>query len=320
MINTTGIKHQIPNMMRMFKRRLVSQQELDAMLVGISSQQRNLGSLPSDWFSSSLPKDKYSTFTQKIFSVFGNFAKKSKSQIDTKESYFVEQLEELEKRLEKALGKKIKTQHIGRGSIGRTFKLVVGENEGKKYVIKIFHLGERVDGHGKSKEIANAINYSHTKQKPARAQFFFGRIAGKKNYDGFMVTEYIPGKEDVFFSVPGPQIKYSRFNLIDAIGRNKKQGSLVDFGEIERKYTNKKAEEIAKQLIDALKKSDYKHAKKIVSKYKKLPEYEEVVLKLLDDCPIDEDICRMKNIRVDWDYTPEQIKIIKMLEEIGCSG
>ena len=279
-ISAVGQKTTV-NMMRLFKRRLVCAGELKAILSHVSEEERCLGHLPTDWFGRKKTDEEKAAMTKDVFKAFSFFAKGVYSKIDAGESIFESFLKFLKKDLRKITKKQVSMSYWGKGLFGKVFKLRINN---KDYAVKVFHMSDSLNNnHGKSKEIANAIAYNHSKKRSSRADFYFGKIAGEFDMDGFLVTEFVHGKAEEIIPPPG-RYEYRRFWTPDAYrGYNTINGKLLDFGGIYKNFSNKKAEKMAKTLSRAILRGEVNTAVNLIRTKGNTPEYKEVVRKFLQE-------------------------------------
>ncbi|MCR4881192.1 MAG: hypothetical protein K6A44_04485 [bacterium] len=278
-ISATGQRATV-NMMRLFKRRLLSAEELKAIVKSTPQEERYLGHLPTDWFGKRKTNEEISELTQKVFASFSRFATGVYSKINMSPVLYESFIKYLRADIRQLTKHRASMEYVGRGLFGKVFKLKV---KGKEYALKVFHMSDREsDLHGKSKEIANAIAYNHAKSRRRRADFYFGKIAGENDMDGFILTEFVPG-EMVEKNLAPRRYEYRRYSTNDAYkGYNTINGKLVDFGDISDVFTNKMSASIAKQLLWAIQARDYKKAYSLILKYENLPEYREAAKNIFD--------------------------------------
>ena len=309
-ISKIGQPHVI-NMMKLFKNRLVSAQEIYAILDNTPNNARYLGCLPYDWFPRGMKSSDFTAFSEDVFETFSDFAKEVHSSPNVHIDCLVPFFKAFEKKLGAILGKKINISFENNGFYGKILKITTDKD---KFALKFFHAGRRSDDHGKTKEIANAIAYNHSKTKAKRSQFFFGKIAGKNDKDGFILTEFVEGKRRFVPDTP-PEFEYRRFDTPDAEnGFNKINGKLYDFGLIKANYSNKTAETIAKKMLSAIKLGDKEEVLKLIAKYKGTNEYAEVIEKILNRYLMMREQSGKVFLK---NYSGKQIEIMGLLERGG---
>lgn len=150
------------------------------------NSRRFVGNLPPDWINT-IPKEKRKETVQQIQDLFADFAKKICSYWKVKSKNYKLAAPEFEKKLEEILNLKVNINYYSQGDLGKTFKLNVGE---KLYIFKNFHRDLIIDGeelHGKTFEPAFAP-YAHKNGCKTFADFYFGKVAAKKDHDGFILT------------------------------------------------------------------------------------------------------------------------------------
>ncbi|MCR4880663.1 MAG: hypothetical protein K6A44_01740 [bacterium] len=259
MVNISQIRPKTVNMMRLFKKRLASPEQMQAILENIGDNERNLGSIPYDWFEKTLSTDERGSFASMVFDIFADFAASIRS------AWFApipqQKISMLQQNLSEHVDKKATVEYLAEGAIGKAFKFNIKD---KNYVLKIFHDVTGLDlEHGKNIEVANAISFCHGTKPSQRANFFFGKIAREKDKDGFMVTEFVPQGKNAK-SISPTEMEYHRFYIFDDAKRNTVDGKRVDFGGIRLNYSSKEKEQLAKKFFPILERIDKKAIKKLL--------------------------------------------------------
>ena len=312
MVNISKIgQTPVINMMKLFKRRLVSAQELYAILEHTPDKARYLGYLPPEWIPKSIGASEKAAFSGDVFEAFSDFAKEIHSSQNVHINSLVPFFKVFEKKLGAILGKETKVSFENNGFYGKILKITIGK---KDFALKCFHSGRINDHHGKTKEIANAIAYNHAKKSSKRSRFYFGKIANKNDKDGFILSEFVDGSSKFINDTPA-EFEYRRFDTPDAEnGFNKINGKLYDFGLIKPNYSNKTAETIAKKILSAIKLGDKEEVLRLIEKYKGTNEYDEVIEKILNRYLMMREHSGKFFLK---NYSGSQIEIMGMLERGG---
>ena len=295
------------NMLRLFKRRLVEPAELKAILSHVSDEERCLGSLPVDWFGTKRTSEERKLLTKNIFNIFSDFAKDTYSSSYVSPEKFEPFVLKFCSSLQDILDKAVTMSYLDKGLFGKVFRLNAGD---KDYALKVFHSGVTNQKHGKTKEIANAINYCHDRKRRSRADFYFGKIAGEKDEDGFMVTEFIQRDPKEFLMRMHPLYQYRRYCVVDEGGFNNIKNRLIDFGDIFRYYPDKKTEKMAKRLTNAVASGDFKTVIEMKKEYGSNSVFGNIIADILGEYSIFKDVPRLLKQK----HSPKQLEILSFLE------
>lgn len=183
------IKHR--NLTSFLKKELKTPKQVEQILKECPQTSRHIGALPSDWLTN-IPKSERADYTKKISGLFSYFAQKTSLPRKIEGEAFNETVSEFGKRLQALTGQNVEVSYLGKGTIGRTFKIKVGKNT---YVSKSFFPDPQKHGyyssHGKGAEICNASFASKHAVKGQFADFYFGKFARHDDNDGFLVTKFI---------------------------------------------------------------------------------------------------------------------------------
>lgn len=175
---------------------------------------RKVGEIPNDWLEKVNKKDKKKAI-DKIYRAIENF------RLDESE-------EELSKKLEEILNKKVKISYIDEGTFGKCYKISI-ENA-KDYCLKIFKNNLDINSdHGAHVEVQNALianNYSDEYVK-----FYFGKVAPKNYADSFLITQFLSDDIKTEQTRESWNQKYIIYNT-DTNVKNQINDTFIDFGGI----------------------------------------------------------------------------------------
>jgi len=160
---------------------------------------RFVGNLPPDWIER-LPKENRKDYVQKIQDLFSNLAEILSSK-ETEYNLVVAKnqrhLTNFKLQFKNLLGADVGLYTLspeGNGSFAKAYVLKIDE---KKYLFKVFHSDQtkqkRINSSWKLVEPARAPFVMRTSKK-GFAKFYFGRMAGLNDKDGFMLTEFLQEK------------------------------------------------------------------------------------------------------------------------------
>ena len=246
--------------------------QAESLLEKYPQTSRFMGSVPYSWLKN-IKKEDIPDYTKLIFALFADFAKNMHCKRDDSPLNYKKQMQEYSLKLEELIGLKTKIEYLGEGTIGRTYKLSVGE---ENYVIKTFFTNPVKFGyytrHGKGAEILSAVYAKYNAPKGYFADFYFGKFARNDDYDGFMITKYI--------DYDNAKISYLKNMLLERlieqpiycgnlVNNNAVLDTVVDYGEIRKGgLSNNRQYEIQKQVLSALLAEDAKKFNEICRQYK----------------------------------------------------
>ena len=186
--------------------------ELDDLLDVLPSTSRNVGDMPDGWLTN-IPVDKRGQASEEIFEAITHFQQNR-------------DIIALEKELTAVMGKDVKIKHLGSGSYGTGYKVTVDGADDT--VLKIFHkscVGDELAELGKDLptmirkplkaniEKSYQVHGQHIETQTGLfvnehsddfVKMYFGRVAGKNNQDGFLVTQFL---DDGVTPVPKTTVK-----------------------------------------------------------------------------------------------------------------
>lgn len=213
-----------------------------------------VGNLPPDWIDR-IPKGSRKETVQQIQDLFANLAENIYSPIFTKFDRNEKFITDFTNKLQNILKLETHIDFINEGSIGKAFRLGVGNNQ---YVFKAFHsliCPEFWDLHGKVVEPARA---SFAKKHGCKSftKFYFGKIAEMDAKNGFMVTKFEDSKREL---TPQDEIKRlirilkspvttpdMTINSAIMTGGNTIRRKIIDYGNL--KLFNNNLKETAVQI------------------------------------------------------------------------
>lgn len=219
-----------------------------------------VGNLPKSWIDL-IPKAERPEKIAAVQDTFAEFAGKLYCERESLPD-FEAPFREFSGKMTSILGITPEINYLGQGYIGKAYKLKMG---GENYVFKVFHTDPYKFGydsaHGKGIEPAVA---PFVKAKTARgvfAKFYFGKVAGEQDADGFMVTKFIDennAKKGNFFNNLSLYMIYLYSNLITC-GEpfdKKVRNTILEYGAIRLNSAsvlkNLKARKISRRLWKAV--------------------------------------------------------------------
>ena len=191
--------------------------ELDEILISYPLLRREVGNIPFDWLNRIENKK---SATKKIYKAIQRFQNSKNTDSFSKE-------------LAEILSKKVNVEYISKGAYGSTYKIEI--EEATPACIKLFHINDagfhdlRNGGHY---EIQTALFLNE--QSNDFVKMYFGKVAGEKNKDAFLVTQFLSDtiKPQKY---PLTAQKY-KIRYFDDKPQNSINGKIVDFGGV---YINK---------------------------------------------------------------------------------
>lgn len=233
---------------------------------------RFVGNLPPDWIDK-IPKGNRKETIQQIQDIFSEFAEKLCTPMYTAfnkdENFVIDFLNKLQKTLKLVPN----IEFIKEGSLGKAFKLEIGN---KNYVLKTFHSNTDPcyrQKHGKIIETSRTP-YTEKNGYKSFADFYLGKIASKEGKDGFILTGFedknknLTQQEEIKrllrllkapFTSPDIIIYHNARQDLNMIGRKVIDlGSLKLLDETFNKMLVKAAEEIGKYCFNTKKSAENK--------------------------------------------------------------
>lgn len=233
---------------------------------------RFMGSVPYSWMKN-IKKQEISECTKQIFDLFSDFAKNVSCRRCEHQSNYRKQMDESASKIENLIGQKTKIEYLQDGTIGRTYKLSIGD---EKFVIKTFFKNPVGLGyytrHGKGAEILSAVYAKHKAPKGQFADFYFGKFARKDDLDGFMVTKFIDydsAKTSYISNRMLDDITEQPVKCGNLVNNNSVFDTVVDYGEIRKgDLENNRQYEIQRLIVQSLLSEDVDAYNEICKKYK----------------------------------------------------
>ena len=232
---------------------------------------RFMGSIPFNWMKD-VKKEEIPERTNQIFDLFANFARSVTCARNNHHSNYKKQMDECALNLEKLTGERTKMEYLGEGTIGRTYKLSVGE---ENFVVKTFFTNPVGLGyytrHGKGAEILSAVYAKYNAPKGYFADFYFGKFAKKDDFDGFMVTKFIDYDTAKTSYVKNMMLdKMTEHPVVcgNLVNNNSVLDTVVDYGEITKGgLANNRQYKIQRLIVSALLSEDVERFNNICKQY-----------------------------------------------------
>ncbi len=270
-IDTIQIKHR--NLTSYLKKELRSPKHVEQILEQCPETSRHIGSLPSSWLDN-IPKANRAEYTKRISNLFSDFAKQTSLSRKISNEVFEEITADFAKKLQLYTNQNIEVSFLGKGTIGRTFKIKANNEE---FVIKTFYPDPVKYGyyssHGKGAEICNASYASKHAIKGEFADFYFGKFARQNDNDGFLVTKFINFKNARMSNIKNKildcllgnkVISHDQFNKDNCV-----LDTILDYGALETSYIyNDKQQKLIRLIKDAINTSNKSKFNNILQKYK----------------------------------------------------
>lgn len=264
-------KGSIDNFEKFARSDLRTPSEVEALLKKYPNTSRNMGSVPFLWFEN-VSKQDIPEYTNRIFDIMSDFAQSVSCLRGDHPNNFLSQMDTCASNLENLLGKKTEIHYLSEGTIGRTYKLRVGEED---FVIKTFFKNPVGLGyysrHGKGAEILSAIYAKSNAPKGYFADFYFGKFARNDDTDGFMVTKFIDydsAKTSYIRNMMLDRMIEQPISCGNLVGNNSVLDTVVDYGEIRKgRLCNNRQYKIQRLIISALLAEDVEKFKEICKKY-----------------------------------------------------
>ena len=187
--------------------------ELEELLTIYPLLKREVGEIPADWLNN--VKDKKQA-TKEIYKAFQNFQNSKNTS-----AFSIN--------LTKILSKKTTVEYLSKGAYGTTYKIEI--DGAKTTCAKLFHTNfntynDLVNGGHYEVQAALFLN-AHSSDF---VKMHFGKVAGKENKDGFLVTQFL---SDSITPIEEKTIP-NNFNIkyLDNKPQNIINGKIVDFGGV----------------------------------------------------------------------------------------
>ena len=254
-----------PNFTHLLSKELISPKRLNQILKDFPETDRNVGGFPKG-FLDNVPAANQAEASTKIYDSFAKFAQNDFSSPAQAEI-------ELLSSLSSTLKKPCKIRYIDSGVYGKGYKVTIDD---KNYFLKIFKPEEHnvVYGHGSQAEVQAALYANNHARNNQFSKFYFGRVAGTENFDGFLVTEYLtvndksaitPKKENPIVSSGPLYIDFvsSTDKLSSTNGtsdHNTMNGKIFDFGAFYKEnpeLDNPKTRNIVRKISECIYRDEY---------------------------------------------------------------
>ena len=262
------------NISNMCKKELLTPKAIEDVLSKYNSV-RYLGSIPQAWLSD-VDEDKKESARERLKEEFSNFARRTSCNCDSYNTKYSDDLAIYAfcESFEEITGKIPKIEYLDEGTIGRTFKLSIDNED---YVVKTFFKDPDTYGyystHGKGAEVlAAAYTQKHSK-KGQYADFHFGKFARENDNDGFLVTKYVDFNNSQKSPITNNLLKlvqrtpvesYDKYNIKNTIF-----DTIVDYGGLKKGgYLNKKQYRFQREILEAIDNGDYEKYKNILEENK----------------------------------------------------
>lgn len=255
---------------RYARKDLRSSAQAESIIMKYPQTSRYIGSLPYKWLED-VPEEDRKAYTDRVFELFSDFAKKVSCPRESYPGDYVKQIEEFSADLEHITGKKSKAAYLNQGTIGRAYKFSVGDDD---FVVKTFFTNPLALGyysrHGKGAEILSAVYAKYNAPKGDFADFYFGKFAGKDDLDGFIVTKFI--------DYDNAKVSYTKNLVLDRVSKhpvtcnnivnNTVADTVVDYGEIRKgQLSSKRQYKIQRLIMQAVLSEDIDKLNEICRKY-----------------------------------------------------
>lgn len=270
-IDTLQIKHR--NLTSYLKKELRSPKHVEQILEQCPETSRHIGSLPNSWLDN-IPKADRAEYTKRISDLFSDFAKQTSLSKEIGNETFEKVTTDFAKKLQCYTNQNVEVSFLGKGTIGRTFKIKANNEE---FVVKTFYPDPLKYGyyssHGKGAEICNAAYASKHAIKGEFADFYFGKFARQNDNDGFLITKFINFKNARMSNIKNKTldgllgkrvISGDQFNKDNCV-----LDTILDYGAVEtsRMY-NDKQQKLIRLIKDAINTSNKSEFNNILQKYK----------------------------------------------------
>lgn len=285
MINTTNT---VKNIGHYLKKHNPTPSQLSKLIETNNIQNRNTGSLPTDWIQG-LKKQEIPNFTKQVQDIFADFAKKCHNIPHTRGTFQdlpmfdMTSVSELQKGLLdnlKSIFKtdKIKIEFVGSGQLGKCHAL---ELKDRLYALKTFHpmnaLREGITyntNHGKGAEIGNSMFVQHCASSGTYPKFFTGRVGRRSDKDAFILTKFItPENAKAPKSLLEQEINFVTSN--DAV-TNSIGGTVFESGAIitQDELKDSKFRYVVRELAKAVESNSAKNVENAVKLHKNNKHFE----------------------------------------------
>ena len=207
-----------PDLTSLVQNKYVSESNMSKLLGIFPLTERKIGELPKDWLKSR-SKDEKEDITNEVYSLIGRFQK-------------IRNTEKLEEGLKNILQKNVSVEPIGEGKFGICYKVSV---EGcRDCCLKIFYkfplFKAVLPVHGAHVEPqAGMFLNSHSKDF---VKMYFGKVAGKNDNDGFLVTQFLDEKTVPYINQSAKADGY-KIHHFDLNEENMVKNITIDYGGAE---------------------------------------------------------------------------------------
>lgn len=246
---------------------------LNGYLREITTPSNYVGCLPISMLKN-VNKSEFGKKTEEVDEIFSNFAKSTSSEKDTEPETLTPQIKKLQENLSKTLGLNIQVSYLGKGCVGKTFKIKTPD---ETLVLKTYHsnlkkiISPRIeDYHGNNIELANALFAQKTAHKNKFAKFYMGKFE-TENSPGYILTKYIEKPDK--FNKSQPQyfdsILIQRFlDYLDG-DKNRIGNTIIEYGGIyaEEEIFDPKVRKLVRSIAKALDANDLESAREILEKH-----------------------------------------------------
>lgn len=321
------------NLTNELERAWYSNDELKTLFHNNPNLKRSVGALPQKWGRNIGTKNGF----EKIDNIFYEFSSSIYENFSGEN--INHQLNIMQDKLSKVLGKNVEIKYLGKGNVGFTFTIEV---EGQKFVLKTYNknsgfLNNNIryqENHGNYAELKSAV-YASKHDKNHFAMFYMGRF-GETN-EGYMLTKFVEHKEMVksnrannmlitdYRNIAFEQHFEKRLVSGDIKSDNVFGKTIIDYGAVHTSIAdnlNAKELRLAQAISKALDNNLEGEINTIVLKYKNTKEFKNVVLALKEiiDATCDKDnykLLQTKKSMLDklgLDTKPD----LKHLLETGC--
>ena len=285
------------------KKNYCSPRHVEKILNNCPNTSSYIGALPDKWIMN-VPKENRGLFTHAINRLFTDFAKTvsvphkgqpvqnanfigkiknfgsdlfNKNEVVEQKSpaeIFEEAINVFVEKFKKVTGKDADISYLGKGSIGRTFKL---NADGDSFVIKTFYPDPETFGyhstHGKGAEILNAVFASKNARKNDYAKFYFGKFAKENDNDGFMVTKFLDFYNADLSNIQNPILRDMGVKVFCGdkfYGTNMVLDTIYDYGAVvPNNLKNNTQYKIKRLITEAVDNNDFKKFNSISDSYSK---------------------------------------------------
>jgi len=185
---------------------------------------RQIGSIPTDWFSKEPSNDKKNLLNSTI----GTFRKRVNNRKELSENIIVEECETFAKKLANILDKKVEVTTLGIGSHSFVYKINV--EEAKPSVLKIYNKNAcKAMDHGVYAETPKGLFLN--KMFPDKfVSFYYGKVPHSYINDGYMLCEFLEEGGELSIESVFSNDEYEIECSDVGFGYNVAQGKIFDFG------------------------------------------------------------------------------------------